>query len=490
MIGANTLAGYPLAAENPATPGGDVYLPAITSAGAGTLARTGVGSINLPQFLVSEEGRGRVDLPALMVSGSGRAFDVLGAGNILLPGPLAAAGAGFRIGVADGEAALPAITARAQGSIRNIWPYKPMPESRETLQFSTDIMQTWSNETRVSRDSGRQSFSYIFRLPASKYWEAKSLIGSDVLREWLVPIWSEATRPVTVAAGATVLAVDTNADYRVGGKAVIWKGRAAYEVLTVAAVAPGSLTVSAPVASDFTRAAVMPAFTGVFLDGARFNSKPQGLVDVDIVFKRVDEDDIGAAVYDTFEGLDVLPCTTTKISGLAGGVSQSVDYVDNGFGPFSVETLRSVVDETFSLDIVDASPAERWKRKQFLSRVRGQDLPFWAPAWRGRLRLSAAVGSSDTQIQVAPLYAAALDNVGDRIAIIYNGATDYREITAAAATGGGDHLLTVAPLGRNVPATAIVKIIRKVRLAGDRVEIKHRHGLASTARLTVLEVPN
>jgi hypothetical protein len=366
-----------------------------------------------------------------------------------------------------------------------IWPFRPVKDMSETIGFSTDVIRTYTSEMRISRRPARQSlaFSYALRDPRLAKMEAR--LRRNPLGDWLVPVWHEATLIPSTVPGQTIVEVDTAADYRVGGFVVFWSACDRVQVRRVAAIASGTITISHPLDLVSGAAFAAPGRVGFLMDGiggSRIRER-SGISTVDVEFMIRDAVDLSATDFVQYLGRDVVTKCGT-LEPLSFAVSPDIALVDSDLGRIDRELSRDPIDGRFAL-MWRLSREKLWTVRQWLHYVRGRDRPFWLADWQKDFRLAAPIDAADTTILIEPVTRTPEEMIGAHIAID-DGEISPREVTAATVSGG-NHLLAVAPLGRDI-ASAKVRRMRFVRLDSDLIEIGHRMGFYSEIRLPLVEV--
>jgi len=188
----------------------------------------------------------------------------------------------------------------------------------------------------------------------------------------------------------------------------------------------------------------------------------------------------------TYLGRDVLIDPTVMRQPLRDTIGQTVEMVDNGFGPVVIEPTRAYLQRRSTITFSDYAASTRWSRRRWLHGLRGRQRSFWLPTWGRELVLSAAIEAGDDFLIVAPgLDLATWINRHIMFDLPTGGI--FRQITAASFDALG-HRLTIAPPGVDVPTATPVHILTKMRLDADRIELEHsatRTGMSAT----VIEVP-
>ncbi len=188
----------------------------------------------------------------------------------------------------------------------------------------------------------------------------------------------------------------------------------------------------------------------------------------------------------SYLGRDVLIDPTVLRQPLRDTIGQTVEMVDNGFGPIVIEPTRSYLQSRSTIAFSDYGRQVTWSRRRWLHGLRGRQRSFWLPTWGRELVLQADVEAGDGYLIVA----ADLDLttwINRHIMFDLPTGGVFRQITAASFDALG-HRLTISPLGADVPANTAVHFLTKMRLDTDRVELEHS-ATRTAMSATVIEVP-
>lgn len=365
-----------------------------------------------------------------------------------------------------------------------LWPFRPLPESTESLSWETQVIKTPETERRISLRAARQIFDFTYRLRDPENAFAEWMVRTYPLGDWWVPLWFEVTPAQTIGPSQIVIPVNTDAHYFAGGSLAIWGSCDAATVHEIESVAPGAVTLSAAVGATYARAVVMPV-RRCFMDGGLRQSRirERGLTDVSITFQCRDTDAPQETLWEQYLGLDLVPKCGT-VEPLAASVAPVFNTIDNSQGPIAIEPVDEFIASRHSM--AWRLKGNLWTRRKWLHYLRGRDRAFWLADWQKDIVLVnpiSAVAVSMTIRKVAPNPA---DLVGRSI-LIDDGIRTARMITGAANLGD-NQILTIAPIGRLVTA-ARVGFLRKVRLDSDQIELAHFHGFYTATRIPLVEVP-
>jgi hypothetical protein len=308
---------------------------------------------------------------------------------------------------------------------------------------------------------------------------------------WAIPLWSEAQRIADVTTGDTSIPCDAEfRDFRDASLGLLWNTTGAYEVLSIATVAPTALAVDA-VAADMSRAWVMPLRVGRLLGPARKSSGGYG-ADWELNFEVEDNIDLAPAAPEQYLGDDIYFDEVLIPSGeqMDNDIIANVDRVDDGLGVVASFDLWDDNRVRRSQGVVLTTPEEVWTYRQFLHRRKGRWRAFWQPSFENDLRLADLLTSVTTVLKVYT--DDRTDNSENRthIAIQAGAAGTWypRAITSEAVVGDTTEL-TVATLGGLDPAT-ITRIcyLGLKRLDADRVELVWPGGGNCVSSVPVLEL--
>lgn len=365
-----------------------------------------------------------------------------------------------------------------------IWSFRPVKDMGEILQFSTDVLTTYASEMRISRRPARQALIYSYTLRDPRLARMESKVRRNVLGDWLVPVWHEATLIASTVPGQTVIEVDTRADYRVDGFALFWSACDRVQVRRIVAIDDGEITISHPLDVLSGSAFVAPGRSAFLVDGiggARIRER--GISTIDVEFRVRDNLEIAATDFDQYLDRDlVAKCGT--LEALNFDVSPDVALVDSDLGQIGREISRDVIAARLTM-LWRMDRAKLWRTRQWLHFLRGRDRAFWLIDWQKDFTLVEPIAAADTSIVVSAIAFAPAELVGAHV-MIDDGIRSPRLVTAAVAEGV-NHRLTIAPLGRDIAAARVGRM-RLVRLDSDLVEFSHRMGFYSSVRLPLIEV--
>ncbi|WP_420857678.1 hypothetical protein [Marivivens marinus] len=370
----------------------------------------------------------------------------------------------------------------------DLWPFPVRQPVSEVLEWNTDTLITEAAEQRIAlRTDPRSILTYTHLLDGTGLARAAELARPGVLDEWTLPLWHLA-RPATAPIDAADLAVfvDTSeGTFEAPGQAVIDADGGDAVLVEVSAVLPDRLELAAPAGVTLVHPIVAPVGIGVLTRPIEIDRQRQGLGTVTARFTLRDTLAIPASSYPSHLGLDVLTEPAVLRQPLAESVAQSVEYIDNGFGPIVIEPVLTHVQRRSTITLVDRGTA-RWSRRRWLHALRGRQHAFWLPTWGRELVLQTSVTSSATSVIVT----ATADPgvwIGRHVMFEVASGPVFREITDAVYDALGIRLTIAAP-GKSIPVTTPVHLLTKVRLDTDRIELEHFDNRSEFAA-SLIEIP-
>lgn len=185
-------------------------------------------------------------------------------------------------------------------------------------------------------------------------------------------------------------------------------------------------------------------------------------------------------------GRDVLIDASVLRQPLRDTIGQTIEMIDNGFGPVVIEPTRAYLQRRSTITFSDYGAARRWSRRRWLHSLRGRQRSFWLPTWGRELVLQADIEASDDFLIADPTFDLPTW-INRHIMIDLPTGGIFRQITAASFDALG-HRLTITAPGVDVPIGTPVHVLTKMRLDTDRIELEHsatRTGMSAT----MIEVP-
>ena len=355
----------------------------------------------------------------------------------------------------------------------DLWLFPVRQPVTEVLEWNTDTLITEAAEQRIAlRTTPRSILTVSHLLNASDLARAAELAQAGSVDKWTVPLWHLA-RPSTVpvdAADITVFVDTGEGVFEAPGHAVIAADGGDANLVEVSAVLPDRLELAGLAGVNLVHPIVATVGIGFLTRPIEIDRRRQGLGTVTATFTLQDGTELAASSYPTHLGLDVLTDPAVLRQPLGETIGQTVEYIDNGFGPIIIEPVLTHVQRRSTITLVDRGVA-RWTRRRWLHGLRGRQRAFWLPTWGRELVLQAEVTSSATSVIVA----ASADPgvwIGRHVMFDIASGPVFREITNAVYDALGIRLTIAAP-GKTIPITTPIHLLTRVRLDTDRIELEH-----------------
>ena len=369
-----------------------------------------------------------------------------------------------------------------------LWPFAVRKPVTEVLEWNTDTLITEAAEQRIAlRTVPRSILKVSHLLNAGDLAHAAELARVGLVDTWTMPLWHMA-RPAADpidAADLTVFVDTGEGAFEAPGHAVVAADGSEANLVEVGAVLPDRLELAAPAGVNLVHPIVAPVGIGIMTRPIEIDRRRQGLGTVTAGFTLQDGTNLSASSYPTHLGLDVLTDPAVLRQPLAESIAQSVEYIDNGFGPIVIEPVLTHVQRRSTISLIDRGAA-RWTRRRWLHSLRGRQRAFWLPTWGRELVLQAPVTSSATSVIVATTVDPGLW-IGLHVMFDTASGPVFREITNAIYDALGIRLTIAAP-GKSIPVTTPIHLLSRVRLDTDRLEIEH-FGNRTEFSASLIEIP-
>jgi hypothetical protein len=362
-----------------------------------------------------------------------------------------------------------------------------------TFSYGGAFSEQWEHLTDVQGAPTGEEQRRRLRPSPRTVWRWQALEQGDARRqledalhgngasEWYAPLISEGSvlSAAWTIGDPEILAVDTtDRRFRVGGMVLIQApgNPRVYDVREVAALAASTITLtSAPAHSWPSGTRVLPLGLARFVNVPALSRFTGDAAPLDVAFRLIDTAgdvtaDLGDDLYRSLPVLETRPDWTADPE---SEPARSLETVDNATGPIDVIDLPEIplLRQTSGYTLVGR--AEIMAFRALLFGLGGRWGSLWLPSWAADLRVTAAIGSADTTLDVAwsgiSERAIATNRRDIRIELA-DGTIVYRRITAAAALGDDEERLTLdAALGvvATVGEVALVSFLSLVRQDAD-----------------------
>lgn len=380
----------------------------------------------------------------------------------------------------------------------SLWPFPPVDEVIEILEWKTDVLSARSAEQRFrlrERPRRQWSFSHIF--DAESQSSARSIIRGA--SSFQVPDWIRRVYSGSISAGSSVaITMDTTGfGLSAGASVVLWAGILNNEICTIESVSPTGFVLeyvaTARTASIYR---IDNAHAATSLDITRQGGHIQR---ASIMFEAPAVDIYAASTYAQYRSHDVLPImpTITNRGTLDEGIMWPREVFDNGTGLVSTTATRDIPDNAFMMRWHVFTQTEIQSLRAWIASRYGRWLAFWQSSWQRDLVAAADVGSSSTTLRVfCPTGATSLGRTTFDIEVISSGGSYFRRVTNVSAgplvSGRNTFDLTIdSAFGVAILAISISRIsyLRCSRFDADRIELLHRPSEGLAVAIPCIEVP-
>lgn len=359
----------------------------------------------------------------------------------------------------------------------DLWPFVPAPSIHERIEWATDVVRAQSAEMRTSLHAGEQYIRHTYPR-SSAYQNMDAVFSGAPYGDWYVPLWHQSSKAGAVASADTSLSVDLDADYT--DKAVIFAACDDYLIVDIDAITT-TLDLTGAVGQDFTNPTVAPVRLCAPTNGASTARMTRRHTSFDIEFRSRELFAPSGSSYATLGGLPYLACSAAVIKPLAGSIVHPTELVDSGFGVFDLVEMRDDIDRALQISLTQTTASARQEFRKFLGDVRGRDGAFWVSDWEGALALTASLSNG----ALTASFTGVLDDVTGYVGRAVRIGDELRTVTSSADLGGGVHQIGFDALTADATTA---RLLRKVRLASDRIEMQHQRGFTATTTFNVIEV--
>ena len=360
----------------------------------------------------------------------------------------------------------------------------------ETLAWLTDVQVAVAGTvTRTPlREAPHRSWEFaVLADRVERRWVEHALFDWTA-RVWALPVFVDTTRlGVALAAGTVEIPVDTaGLDFAVGSLAMLWRDVATYELVEVAQITNGRMSLRAPTRRAWpvgTR--LIPCRTARMTDAPELRRHTDRLMSTQLRFEATEPCDWPPALPATrYRGFPVLEHRPDETRDPSAILARRFDLLDGDVGRTQVDDASGLVWTTQSHAWRLVGRAERAGHRGLLYGLQGRAEALWLPTWTDDLDVTETIGETALTLTVAAcgVSRSLRQQAGRRHVRIelVDGAVFYRAIEASSelTLANGDlaeRLRLDAALGRTITPERVrlVSWLALVTLAGDTVELRH-----------------
>lgn len=360
----------------------------------------------------------------------------------------------------------------------------------ETLAWLTDVqIAVAGTVTRTPlREAPHRSWEFaVLADRVERRWVEHALFDWTA-RVWALPVFVDTTRlGVALAAGRVEIPVDTTGlDFAVGSLAMLWRDVATYELVEVAQITNGRMSLRAPTRRAWpvgTR--LIPCRTARLTDAPDLRRHTDRLMSTQLRFEATEPCDWPPALPATrYRGFPVLEHRPDETRDPSAILARRFDRLDGDVGRTQVDDASGLAWTTQSHAWRLFGRAERAAHRSLLYGLQGRAEALWLPTWTDDLDVIETIGETALTLTVAAcgVSRSLRQQAGRRHVRIelVDGALFYRAIEASSelTLGNGDlaeRLRLDAALGRTITPERVRLVcwMALVTLAGDTVELHH-----------------
>lgn len=365
----------------------------------------------------------------------------------------------------------------------------------ETLTWLTDLQRALDSSTlRIPcRETPRRTLEFGVIEGRVERRIIEAMIYDWSGRIWALPIWPDVTlMPTAIALGADRVALDTaGLDFSVGSLAMLWADVRTYELLEVAAIAPGEVVFARPTTRAWplgTR--VYPCRTARLSEAPAIRRKNDQVIAARVRFE-IDEPCEWPAIAPTtmYLGHPVFETRSDETEDPSATFSRDLVTIDGDVGLIHVDDFSGQVLGRQSHAWLLHGRAERAAHRSLLYWLQGRTQAVWLPTWADDVELLEAMTSTSELMVVAwaGISRSLRQQAGRRHLRIEltSGEVFHRRVEASTELDSArEQLLLDASLGRAV-APGQVRLVCWMALSlmdSDRIEIAHVNDVDGLAR--------
>lgn len=375
-----------------------------------------------------------------------------------------------------------------------LWPYVPVGDITESVEWRTEVIRTKSAEQRIqTRPLPRRTWALRHVWNQDRASAARALLRTA--DHFYVPDWTRRIYAGPVASGASVVLAADDVGAMAGGYVGIIADERRNEVASIASVSVGQV-----VLTSVTTARTAPVY---LVDRATLAAQLQLTrgagqhVIGDITFTTDIIADIGLTDRPQYRGHDILDDPIVLAAGqIDESVSWPVEQIDAEIGLIAALKTRTRPDDMTTMRWLARTSVQKMAVRRWLFSRRGKLRAWWRSTWARDLEAAAGIASASVALTVfLPTGAQQLEPAPFDIEISGLGRYRRRVLSTefgADLNGRRTVVLTLdTALGATHTAGEINRIsfLRCLRLDTDRIEFLHIAGGLMEVAAPCIEVP-
>lgn len=372
------------------------------------------------------------------------------------------------------------------GSRITVWPVPPDWANgvTERLAWSTDVLtaRTGASQRRKLRLLPRRGLAFEAIADGQARRVLDALLWEFRVRAVAVPVWPDGQSITTsIAVGAmSISATTTDYDFSAGGLAIVWSDVNRWEVVEIATVAAGALTLTRPTIGAWPVGARLWPLRTARLTGdpnqSMFTDRA-GSISVDFEFTQPAQ--WPAIVPPTqYLGWPVLELSPDRGDDMPITSGRATGAFDAGIVEPHVRDMGGVGFTRAGQLHRQFGRADQSAMRSLLMHLSGRLTPVWVPSWQSDLLPLATLVGNTITVEWAGYSRFGRQQQGRRDIRIeqFDGTVSYHRITASAEIDADSEQLSIDPaITGSIPVASVRTISHMVlsTLASDTIEINH-----------------
>lgn len=386
-----------------------------------------------------------------------------------------------------------------------VFPFEPVDELIECLQFSTDVIRLRDDkEQRVSLRAVPRS---VFEITVEETGRVRQFLNALTFSSqgltFGFPLWHEPAIVTTPAAvdDYTVYVDSTDyASFAVGDLALVFTTSLYYELLQIASIGASSLTFETPFTKPFGFGSrVLPIRQAMMSQTVTGEKYPRNFQRATLRFTVLDNDvDIAdTSAFPSYNG-KVLLDEPNMLDGstLRETMERRLTIIDNVTGVFQVTAEADVSRRGSAKAFFCDSRQRLWEVRQLLYALRGRAVSFYLPTFYDEFTPTDGITAAGTTLTFENYgytkHVAGQQPMDVVRLILTDGTAIIRRVVDVTEVDEDEETIEVDSawgVDADVDEIDRVGIVEKVRADSDEIEIRHRNAIGgATVRMPVKAV--
>ena len=351
----------------------------------------------------------------------------------------------------------------------------------ERLEWRTAVLAsvTASEQAFATRMSPRRTFEVMTTPVGSQRTRFDLAVGAIGVDPWYIPIWHDGTQLLADASGGgTSLSVVTvDREFKVGGFAMLTDHSARSEVVEIASVATGALTLAEPLALSWPAGtAIYPAVKARLTEQPQMERRANRAFEGFVRFITTEANDYEpASTLTTYRDLPVLTTPPNEAVDMTHAYERIFDEIDGDVGLVSRSHTSQTGITIQGYNWTALGRAEQAQLRAVLYYMQGRNNPVWLPTFAEDFDV-VSVGTGLVVRECGfTTFGGPREGRQDVQIALTNGTSLFRRIASSTLTFNGTENLVFTESLSGVTMADIhrVSFMSQCRLNADSIEIVH-----------------